>query len=392
MGTGFVWTVYLIARGTDRKYLVLVGALAGLLLLTKGLAAGIFVLIVLPVVIWRWRRFLSPRYTPLCIGLTAAIGGWWPLLMYSVFGDQFVRTFLVSQVLDRATGPAAAGAIFPFMKYPYFRHLASFADPWIWIAIPASAYLIYLRDDRHDTVFLLYWGCSVVIFFAVTGNHGHYIYPAYVPLAIIVGISISDVLNGARTAAIAVGSGIGITFIFSPRVGVLDLRWLLWGIEPTPKWTVTAGLVLLLGSFVVSQNSVPTVDLRFVFSNDSTPIAIVIVSVLVATALAAPALIPTPYGETQRNAGYAVAMTTPPDATIYYSTNASAKLLSFAFYSDRRFQPTSIENIRTNETIRYALVTEGEAASIDRPIGRQYEISGQWPGRGNYTVLILPPP
>lgn len=74
------------------------------------------------------------------------------------------------------------------------------------------------------------------------------------------------------------------------------------------------------------------------------------------------------------------------------AAGASAKLLPLAFYSNRQFQPTTIETIQTDKNIRYALVTEREAALMGRPVERRYEIKGQWSSRGDYTVLTFPPP
>lgn len=117
------------------------GVAAGISLLIKGFAAGVFVIAVLPLVLVRWRVFVRRwRATLELVGITVALALPWVLTAYQRYGDRLIEEFIREQVVGRATGELnerSYETTFAFMRFPYFRRLPVQFDPWIYFLVPA---------------------------------------------------------------------------------------------------------------------------------------------------------------------------------------------------------------------------------------------------------------
>ncbi|ERH03638.1 MAG: 4-amino-4-deoxy-L-arabinose transferase related glycosyltransferases of PMT family, partial [Halorubrum sp. J07HR59] len=136
-----------------------VGVAAGISLLIKGFAAGVFVIAVLPLVLVRWRVFVRRwRATLELVGITVALALPWVLAAYQRYGDRLIEELIREQVVGRATGEISGGGYettFAFMRFPYFRRLLVQFDPWIYFLVPAVIwsiwYGVYRRRDGRVT-------------------------------------------------------------------------------------------------------------------------------------------------------------------------------------------------------------------------------------------------
>ena len=265
-GTVFVLTVWRLVGGFEpseqreglsrpqhrsRGAFWAVGAAAGITLLIKGFAAGSFVIAVLPLALVHWRVFVRHWQATLeLVGITLSIAVPWVLLAYLRYGETLVDELIREQVLARATGDiAGAGSetMFAFMRFPYFRELPAQFDPWIYFLLPAVVWSIwgggYRGDDRRVITdgWLLWWGVSTVGIFVLTGNHGWYLLPAFVPGALLVAGLFDDGLTGRLGALAGIAAGTALLLLYSFRLA---------GISPAasakPSVPVTDGV-----SFVV---------------------------------------------------------------------------------------------------------------------------------------------
>lgn len=234
LGTLFLYLSWRALTDDRPSLLPYVGVVAGLALLTKGFAAGTFLIAIAPVALWYRRRF-PIRETATMIGLTAATALPWALYAWSRHGRVFLDQIFLDQVLGRATGELAArgGAWFSFMGYPYFRFFPGHFDPWVYLLLPAVVVALVVgrrRDELAEVAFLLWWGASTFAVFVLTGNHGWYIMPVFVPAALLVGKMVTSAvrrdpagLAGVAAGALLLIGGTGVTLASLAIVAALVL-------------------------------------------------------------------------------------------------------------------------------------------------------------------------
>lgn len=378
IGTVFVYCGYRVAAGDEPRWLVPAGVFAGLSLLTKGLNAGIFVIVLAPLVVWRWRSYFHRTYTAACVGITALVGGFWPVYMTWKYGERFVHTFVVVQVFERATGGARGDPTFEFMNFPYLERLPSFLDPAIWFLVPALAYVAWRyrnRADRWKPLFLAWWGGSVFVFFLFTGTHSPYIYPMYVPVVIVVGVAIAGATRGESEAIAAVLVAVGLTLLFSPRLSLtpLELSWRgMWGRDPTEGILRLPAFLLLAGG-ALSWPTVRGLVLDLPLSERFRTTIPIALAVLLTIPLVAPATFPAP--ESQRTAGKWVSSQTDGDATIHVVPGEDRSAIhAFVFYSNRDITRTTVSNLANSTTVRVAMVPEDQLESVSKPVSNNMTV------------------
>lgn len=152
-GSLFVYLTWRSLSEERTDLLPYVGLAAGLAVLTKGFASGVFVLVVLPLVVSKWRVFLT-KQTATMVGVVAALILPWATYAWVRYREEFVYQLFLQQVVGRATGTeftATEGTLFAFMRYPYVRTLPAAFDPWIFLLLPAVAVACY-RGWRRDAV------------------------------------------------------------------------------------------------------------------------------------------------------------------------------------------------------------------------------------------------
>lgn len=189
-GTLFVWWVY---RGRERpRWLLPAGAAAGLAVLTKGVGAGVFLIIIAPFVALSYREYIvrESLYGAI-LGVSLILP--WPIYAYLQYPDAAVQGLLLRQA-SRSSGDLQTygDPLFAFMNYPYFELIFTkgyYLVP-IVIGVVFIGWLIYHTGVSSATreIFLLWWVLSVPVTFAlVGGNHRWYVLPMVPPLTILIG-------------------------------------------------------------------------------------------------------------------------------------------------------------------------------------------------------------
>ncbi|WP_135366080.1 ArnT family glycosyltransferase [Halosimplex halophilum] len=405
-GTLFVYLTWLVADRDRPDLLPAVGVAAGLTFLAKGFGAGIFVVVVVPLVLARWRTFVSRGFAA-CVGITALMAAPWLVTAYTRHGGEFVRIFFVENVIERASGDlfVREGAMFAFMKYPYIRQFGTYTDPWIYYLAPAAVVgvLAVRREvvgdafapvdlpsgtgeavtriraalDRYQRpLFLVWWANAVFWFFVFTGNHGWYVMPTFVPIAVLVG-HLFALATRWRVAAAGLVAGTAAAVVHSPRAGVYTpltgRYWGVWGIRPTPDWVVlgvvVVGTALLVGlprlGSVVDGDWPP--DGRL-----ATAAVPTLLCLLLTAGLAAPVALPGSAGDIQQyEAGLATNDAVPEDAVVAVDPVTTrvdhGTLFGFDFYADRTLRAVPRDELADRPDIEYAVVPSGWAERSPRP-------------------------
>ncbi|MFW6448066.1 MAG: ArnT family glycosyltransferase [Halobacteriota archaeon] len=345
-GSLFVWLTW---RGRERPRLLVPAAVfAGLAVLTKGFAAGVLVVAVVPIVLRFYRSYLTP-WTAVAVATTTGIALPWHLYAYLTHPEIFVQDYLQRAVTSRIAGDLSkqgADPLVPFFNYPYVRYgIEAVLPPWPYLlplfgigALLGLGLVVWLvrRDGRRahlDKLMLVWWAAAVPVTFAIGGgNQPWYLLPMYVPGAVIVGYVPAAVADG--TAATIIG-----------------------------RWDAGHRLAGWVGRWRPRRSSISEVARSGAFA------AVVVVLVAgIATASGPP--LHDSYNDGQRELGQALNAAVPPDETVhvFLGRNASTRaLMSTEFYADRDLAWTTPRAIRSDESIRYALVPHGSADTYDRP-------------------------
>ena len=350
-------------------YVVAAGAAGGLAALTKGIAVGTFALAAIGLLV-SFRRRVSFRAVLAGGGLAVLVGGWWPLLMWSRYGDAFVTSFLLDQVVSRASESSVA------FGTAYFTTLPWSFGPWLYLLCPlaiAIGMAVRRSDDLQVRVFagwLACWAILVFGLFAVVGNHLWYVLPAYVPLSLLVGWGLALAVDGDRLARLGVAVGTLATLALSYRTQVVHYPVLVLG----------GGLLVVLA---------PTVAKYAARLDERYPATLRVVAtcwlVLFAVGLTAPMYeFGGAYG--QRTVGQAVDAQVPEDATIHVGQHVGSGLYPLSFYAGRPFTAANMSTLETDDRVRYALVTNGTEAQLQRA---HTTVRGASTARGNWSVVAF---
>ncbi|SDQ58888.1 4-amino-4-deoxy-L-arabinose transferase [Halopelagius longus] len=398
LGAAFVYLVLKAVREDRSGLFPAVGLVGALTVLVKGFGAGIFAIAVLPLVFVNYRVFLTKDFVR-GLGVGGAVLLPWPILAWATYGEQFIREIFIEQVLTRATESSmytVEGAMFGFMKYPYFKNFLVHFDPWVYFLIPAALVTRDLSTDRDDMtsltpLFLCWWGVSTMLFFVYTGNHQWYIIPAYVPFSLLVGWLFSLALRREPTAIVGVLVGTALTLLFSfrmaefspfaePRTQHLLSGELVTGVQFLLGIAVVVGAILLF----------PTVKRIFTdgmsdggyhIASNIVPVALA-VFVVVAFVGAPPSLSKERMQE-QKAAGNLVDSGVPAEERVYVGRHAVGSVhFTWAFYADHSLE--SIELSEVDGSVQYLVLHRDRVESLDRP----YRKIGQRPLEDKTIVLV----
>jgi len=200
-GSLFVYAV--LWRPTERKWTIIGGLSGAAAFLTKGFAAGPFLIVVIPFMLANLRTYLNREMViGAAVGLVAAVP--WPVYAYLKAPDEFITSFIKRQLARSSGSLNQADALVPTSNYPYLPMMVSSIQytPTLVTGLVGGAAWWHLDGSRANIRRLAWWGASPVIFYSLLGGtHGWYIKPIVVPLAILTGIGIATIHNEWRLHA-----------------------------------------------------------------------------------------------------------------------------------------------------------------------------------------------
>lgn len=388
-----------VRRDHHRRWLLaLAGISLGLAILTKGFGAGVYGLVVLPVLVVHWKTFLT-REGLIAAGLAVVIPLAWFAVVESFYGSVLGPMF-DEQVLSRISGSMDNDpATFGFMKEPYFRKAPVNLDPWWYLLLTAFVTVplgIYNRHGRsrlgRTTLFLCWWVLSVFGFFVVTGNHFWYLMPMVVPVGLLCGRMIDRGLRPSPEAAgFVVGSS--LMLMHSPLVG-RAIRFVSNGaFAPSPpvRFALVVAFVSVFIPIIYRKQVLPVVRRSSVVSildrcvsalgRDSewlsTPNSVAdgvtltkrafTLSMIVLVVLQLPLADDSTSATTdQKDLGAQFTTMVPSDTTVYIHEDESNEIYTFVFYANRPVQSATLERLNSDPSIRYALLAPATVERLQR--------------------------
>jgi 4-amino-4-deoxy-L-arabinose transferase-like glycosyltransferase len=376
-GLCFMYFVYRYLKIKKPRWGIGWAIAAGLVVMTKGTAGGIFVIILLPLILMNVKKILninSVKYTLITFLIVLP----WALSAYNSHPKLFIN-HIVRVTFRRKELYSCDPGILDFMCYPYLQNIWIQTDPIIYIFIPGSLYLCYSNRDRliGENSFVIWWALVVIVFFSLTGNHPWYLIPAYPAICLLTGKVIADATRNKFLAKVVLIFSGALVFALSPRLGVIDPYLIaLDGAVRTELAEVyqigllySIGVVIFLITIVFYSRIYKKISNLLDFNNKKpqlilkTTVALLVLFFFVGVPISPTGGTKT-IGDRQDNInskelGTKTANIVPKNEEIYMTevmNNYAWSHFVYEFYSDRKIIPTKLQNLDENKNIHYAII------------------------------------
>ncbi|MFQ6590028.1 MULTISPECIES: lipid IV(A) 4-amino-4-deoxy-L-arabinosyltransferase [Pseudomonas] len=197
----------------------LLGFACGMGFMTKGFLAWLLpVLIALPYAIWQKRLGELVGYGIVAVVVAIAVSVPWALAVHLQEPDYW-NFFFWHEHIQRFAGEDAQHAE-PF--WYYLPLMVAFSLPWVAL-LPSTVKHAWVDKRLPKTAFLLLWLLMPLAFFSLAkGKLPSYIMPCLLPLALLMGSTLSDKLSQGKARALRINGGLNLV------IGVLALLAISW--------------------------------------------------------------------------------------------------------------------------------------------------------------------
>ena len=217
----------------------LLGFACGMGFMTKGFLAWLLpVLIALPYAIWqkRFRELLGYGVVAVAVAIIVSLP--WALAVHLQEPDYW-NFFFWHEHIQRFAGDDAQHAE-PF--WFYLPLMVAFSLPWIAL-LPSTVKQAWLEKRLPKTAFLLLWLLMPLAFFSLAkGKLPSYVMPCLLPLALLMGSTLSDKLAKGHGRALRINGWLNLA------IGIVALLAISWFQLKKPVYEPgqeTFGLVLV---------------------------------------------------------------------------------------------------------------------------------------------------
>ncbi len=197
----------------------LLGFACGMGFMTKGFLAWLLpVLIALPYALWQKRLGELLGYGVVAVVVAIAVSVPWALAVHLQEPDYW-NFFFWHEHIQRFAGEDAQHAE-PF--WYYLPLMVAFSLPWVAL-LPSTVKQAWDEKRLPKTVFLLLWLLMPLAFFSLAkGKLPSYIMPCLLPLALLMGSTLSDKLSRGKARALRINGGLNLV------IGVVALLAISW--------------------------------------------------------------------------------------------------------------------------------------------------------------------
>lgn len=378
-------------QATDRATIppVATGAVAAALLLTKGLAAGVFALAAVPL-LWGLWIHTSVRKQGLALVTALGIALPWAVYAYDRYPEYFVEEIFVDAILGRVSGaiPPADPGVLPFMKFPAVATIQSTFAPWVYlfavavVVAPLAAARDGERRELFDTLYLGWWSLSIFLFFATFGTSTWYLIPVYVPACALVGVLVERAsrLDPPGLLGVVVGAALVVAAGRDGQLVVPDATGrALADVGPAFDWVPVGVLgALVLGSalFARLRTTEARIALRKGWAFDvrqfrTQLVALALVGCVVLGVVGAPVTSVPERDVALERLGTETNRHVPADDPVYVQNVIALgqPISAYAFYANREMETVPITAFGDRSDVTYALVEGPPSESVlDREV------------------------
>jgi 4-amino-4-deoxy-L-arabinose transferase len=227
----------------------LLGVACGMGFMTKGFLAWLLpMLIALPWMLWQRRLGELLRYGPLAVVVAAAVCLPWVLAIHHQEPD-FWRFFFWNEHIRRFAADDAQHAR-PWWFYVPLLVVSSLP----WAALLPTTFVQAWQHKRQPAIcFLLLWLLLPLGFFSLSsGKLPTYIMPCLLPLALLMGHALTELLNQARGRAIRINGVINVVMATTALIVLLYLQATKEIYENTEYFSLSLVFFVLLGWIIAN--------------------------------------------------------------------------------------------------------------------------------------------
>ncbi|WLG53567.1 lipid IV(A) 4-amino-4-deoxy-L-arabinosyltransferase [Pseudomonas sp. FP1742] len=227
----------------------LLGVACGMGFMTKGFLAWLLpVLIALPYMIWQRRLGELLRYGPLAVVVATVVCLPWVLAIHHQEPD-FWRFFFWHEHIRRFAGEDAQHA------RPWWFYLPLLvASSLPWAALLPTTLLQAWQQKRQPVIgFLLLWMLLPLAFFSLSsGKLPTYIMPCLLPLALLMGHAVVELLNQGRGRVIRINGVLNVVMASCALIALLYLQATKEVYENTEMFALSLVFIVLLGWIIAN--------------------------------------------------------------------------------------------------------------------------------------------
>ncbi|MBI2401121.1 MAG: glycosyltransferase family 39 protein, partial [Deltaproteobacteria bacterium] len=236
--TASLFAFYLGAHHANERWFKWFWVASALAVLTKGVVGLLF-----PAVIAGGFILLSKRtelirqiLRPSYMGLFLLISAPWFIIQFMVNGWEFFDAFIVKHHIKRYSGVISSHGG-PF--YYYFLVLLAGFFPWVAMLVPGIYRGLKERLDKESGLYLLcaIWVLFIFVFFSISRTKlPNYIFPLFPAAAILSGLVMAGMVEGARRSKAALLTLLFIAGLFASALLVIPSLNLDMDINYPPKF------------------------------------------------------------------------------------------------------------------------------------------------------------
>lgn len=225
------------------------GLACGMGFMTKGFLAWLLpVLIALPYMIWQRRMGELLRYGPLAVIVAAAISLPWVLSVHTQEPD-FWRFFFWHEHIRRF---AAEDAQHTRPWWFYLPMLVVSSLPWAAL-LPSTLLQAWKDKQQAATGFLLLWLILPLVFFSLSrGKLPTYIMPCLLPLALLMGNTLLDLVTQAKGRTIRINGLLNVVIASVALFALLYLQMTKPIYGHTEMFSLSLAFIVLTGWIMVN--------------------------------------------------------------------------------------------------------------------------------------------
>ncbi|WP_433765572.1 lipid IV(A) 4-amino-4-deoxy-L-arabinosyltransferase [Pseudomonas putida] len=225
------------------------GVACGMGFMTKGFLAWLLpALIALPYMVWQRRAGELLRYGPLAVVVAAVVCLPWALAIHHQEPD-FWRFFFWNEHVRRFAADNAQHA------RPWWFYLPMLvASSLPWAALLPTTFIQAWKNKRQPVFgFLLLWLLlPLAVFSMSSGKLPTYIMPCLLPLALLMGHAVTQLLDQAQSRAIRINGVLNVVIASIALIALLYLQTTKEVFENTEMFSLSLAFIVLVGWIIAN--------------------------------------------------------------------------------------------------------------------------------------------
>ena len=250
--TASLYAFFLGAHTGNDRWFLWFWVASALAVLTKGVVGLLFPAVIAGgfILLSGRRDLVKSILRPSHIGVFLLISAPWFIIQLMVNGREFFDAFIVKHHIKRYSGVISSHSG-PF--YYYFLVLLAGFFPWVAMLVPGIYRGLKERLDINSALYLLcsIWVLFVFVFFSISRTKlPNYIFPLFPAAAILSGLVMAEMVEGARRSKAAMVTLFILAAIFASALFALPSLGLKMEISYSPEFFYALAVLFTIAAVV----------------------------------------------------------------------------------------------------------------------------------------------